>query len=93
MDIATWTGHNSLGLFVDCLKDLDILFNSGSPQVVDFLDHCFEETPDCLQVENVEWRQGVEGFVFYLNTSKINEAKTKDIIEKIMLKSVEDNDK
>ena len=41
MDIATWTGHNALGLFVDSLDDLEILFKSPSPKVLDFLEHCF----------------------------------------------------
>ena len=41
MDIATWTGHNALGLFVDSLNDLEILFNSPSPIVLNFLEHCF----------------------------------------------------
>ena len=41
MDIMTWTGHNSFGLFVDSLNDLEILFNSPSLQVLDFLEHCF----------------------------------------------------
>ena len=85
MDIATWTGHNTLGLFVDSLNDLEILFNSPSQQVLDFLEHCFQRTPDCDQVENVEWRLEVEAFVFYLNTSKITEAKTKDVINEMML--------
>ena len=73
MDIATWTGHNSLGLFVDSLNDLEILFNSPTPQVIGFLENCFWRTPYCFQVENVEWRSGVEFFIFYMNTSKINE--------------------
>ena len=41
MDIATWTGHNALGLFVDSLDDLEILFKSPSPKVLNFLEHCF----------------------------------------------------
>ena len=85
MDIATWTGHNSLGSFVDSLKDLETIFDSPSPQVIDYLENCFQTTADCQKVENVEWSSGVEAFVFYLETSKINEAKTKDAIKEIML--------
>ena len=93
MDIMTWTGHNAFGLFVDSLNDLEILFNSPSLQVLDFLEHCFQRTPYCDQVENVEWRLEVEAFVFYLDKSNITEAKTKDVINEMMLKSVEDKDK
>ena len=93
MDIATWSGQNALGLFVDSLNDLEILFNTQSPQVLDFFGHCFQETPSCQKVENVQWSMDLDSFVFGQNSSKIDEARTNEALNEIALKSVDEKDK
>ena len=75
MEIAFWSGRNLLGSFVDNLTDLEILFNSASPQVVNFFDNCFQRTPYCLQVNSVEWKAGQDFAVLALDYSKVDESE------------------
>ena len=93
MDIAIWSGHNALGLFVNNLTDMGILFNSASPQVLNFFEHCFQRTPHCLEIDTVEWKAGQDSVVFALDTSKIDQERANKYLKEKVFGNIDEKDK
>ena len=93
MEIAIWSGFNALGLFVDNLGDIEILFHSASPQVLKFFENCFQTTPHCREVDTVEWKAGQESGVFALDASKVDEKRANNYLKENVFGKIDDKDK
>ena len=66
------SSENTMGLFVDDLDDIKILFHQMSPQVKILLDDCFVKTVRCASIMNADWETGTPFMVFNLSSSLID---------------------
>jgi len=58
MEISMLTQENSLSNFVDNQEDIEILFTSMSPSVVEFFQNSFNKTRFTKSVKNLDWKLG-----------------------------------
>ena len=65
--------ENTVGMFIENLSDLEIIFEHGSEYVSNFLSNCFLETDFCESVKNADWKTGESLVVFPSHTSIMTE--------------------
>ena len=72
--------ENTVGMFIENLSDLEIIFEHGSEYVSNFLSNCFLETDFCESVNNADWKTGEALKVFPRRSSIITEEIANDEI-------------
>ena len=72
--------ENTIGLYVDDLVDLKLLFDQLSPSVKDLLDDCFVKTNRCANILNADWASGTTFKVFNQHSSLIDERMANNAI-------------
>jgi hypothetical protein len=82
MSITLMSKENTVGMYIENLQDLAIIFDQMSPYVANFLEDCYLETDFCDNVQNADWHAGDDMKVFESNSSIINEqAANKEITD------------
>jgi len=72
--------ENTVGMFIENLTDLAIIFEHGSEYVSNFLENCFLQTDFCTSVDHVDWKTGENLKVFSHNTSIMTEDEANKLI-------------
>jgi len=58
MEIAMLCQENSISDFVDNLEDIELMFTSMSPAVVEFFENGYNVTRFTKKVKNLDWKLG-----------------------------------
>ena len=53
--ISSMCGETELSSFVNNIEDIEVLFNSTTPNVLELLDNCFNQNTYCMEVDNLNW--------------------------------------
>lgn len=72
--------ENSVNNFVDNLADMEVLFESMSPAIVEFLQNGFNETRHTKSIKNLSWKLGDSLKVIGQQGSTISEKQANKIV-------------
>jgi hypothetical protein len=80
MSITVMSKENTVGMYIENLQDLAVIFDQMSPYVSNFLEDCYIETEFCENVCNADWQAGEHLKVFESNSSIITESAANNEI-------------